>query len=299
MAHHLGEAVERLRRATVAIRGGAAGTRAASGSGVVWRPDGRIVTNAHVVAAMWGGAAPIEVEFWDGRRAAARVLERSGRADLASIGLTDAVVGIEAAVIGRAAELRPGEVVVAVGNPLGFTGAASSGVVHSAGGGGAAAAVGQSWVVSQVRLAPGNSGGPLANARGEVVGINTMIYNGLAMSVASEMVELFLAGEAAQKRRGGALGVNVRAVRWNGRGGVGFLVMEIERGSAAEAASLLAGDVLVGAGGRAFGSLADLHAAIGGAGAGALTIDFVRGAERARVRSVVVRLAGEGQPAAA
>lgn len=288
MAHHLGEAVERLRRATVAIRGGAAGTRAASGSGVVWRPDGRIVTNAHVVAAMGGGAAPIEVEFWDGRRAAARVLERSGRVDLASIGLTDAVAGIEAALIGRAAHLRPGEVVVAVGNPLGFTGAASSGVVHSA------AAVGQPWVASQLRLAPGNSGGPLANARGEVVGINTMIYNGLALSVASERVEQFLGSGG-----GARLGVNVRAVRWNGRGGVGFLVMEVERGSAAEAASLLAGDVLVGAGGRAFGSLADLHAAIDGAGAGALTIDFVRGAERARVRSVVVRLAGEGQQQAA
>lgn len=288
MAHHLGEAVERLRRATVAIRGAAAGTRAASGSGVVWRPDGRIVTNAHVVAAMGGGAAPIEVEFWDGRRAAARVLERSGRADLASIGLTDAVAGIEAAVIGRAADLRPGEVVVAVGNPLGFSGAASSGVVHSA------AAVGQPWVASQLRLAPGNSGGPLANARGEVVGINTMIYNGLALSVASERVEQFLGSGG-----GARLGVNVRAVRWNGRGGVGFLVMEVERGSAAEAASLLAGDVLVGAGGRAFGSLADLHEAIDGALAGALTIDFVRGAERARVRSVVVRLAGEGQQQAA
>ena len=294
MAHHWGEVVEKLRRVTVAIRSGS-GT--ASGSGVVWRPDGRIVTNAHVVAAL--GRGPLEVEFWDGRRAAAQVVERSRRADLASVALLNQAE-VEAATAGQSAGLRPGEVVVAVGNPLGFTGAASSGVVHAVPSA-ASAAEGdwrQRWVVSQLRLAPGNSGGPLANARGEVVGINTMVYNGLALSVPSEVVEEFLGAAGGGAAR---LGVNLRAVRWQARR-LGFLVMEIEPGSAAEAASLLAGDVLVGAGGRIFASLADLQAAVARAASSgeALPVDFVRGADRGRVRSVTVKLpGGPGRAAAA
>lgn len=284
---HLGEAVERLRRATVSIRAG----RGASGSGVVWRKDGLIVTNAHVIAAARSG--PVEVEFWDGRRVASPVTSRSQRLDLAM--LTVALPGggaaaAEFATIGDSAKLRPGEMVVAVGNPLGFTGAASSGVVHSAAG---------SWVASQLRLAPGNSGGPLANTRGEVVGINTMMYRGLALSVPSETVTRFLAGDHAAAAGADArarLGVTVNPVRWGG--GVGLLILEIEPGSAAARASLLAGDLVVGAGGRRpFSSPGDLHSAIGracasGGGTSTLALDFVRGAERHKVRSVAVNFAG-------
>src|SRR5215467_12214141 len=100
-----------------------------------------------------------------------------------------------------------------------------------------------SWVQAEVRLAPGNSGGPLANARGEVVGINTMIAGGLAWSIPSKSVVRFL---AAPDRPRPGLGVVVRPVRLEpGARKLGFLVLEVLPRSAADQASLLAGDVIV------------------------------------------------------
>jgi len=167
---NLGEVAERLRHSTAQVF---SGDRRGGGSGVVWGEDGLILTNAHVART-----PSVRVELWDGRQFDARVAARDPRRDLAAVRVqADALeVAMEAAMPGDSEALRPGELVLAVGNPMGFQGAVSTGVVHSIGrlpGMGS-----EPWIRADVRLAPGNSGGPLANAQGQVVGINTAIVNG-------------------------------------------------------------------------------------------------------------------------
>ena len=180
-----GEIAEALRRSTVQVF--AHGRGRGGGSGVVWSCNGLIVTNAHVIAHV-ARAAEAEVELWDGRRFRARVVSRDPRLDLATLHIT--ATDLNAATPGDSDGLRPGELVIAVGNPWGFAGALSAGVVHSIGklpGMGS-----QRWIRASVQLAPGNSGGPLANAQGCVVGINTAIVNGLGVAVPGSVVLDFL-----------------------------------------------------------------------------------------------------------
>jgi serine protease Do len=162
-----------LRASTVRVHDGARG----SGSGVVWAANGLIVTNAHVVRGRWA-----EVEFENGRRERAAVVRRDDARDLAAVRLN--AVALRPVSVRDSRTLLPGELVVAVGNPLGLVGALCAGVVQRRN---------PRWVVANVRLAPGNSGGPLADGAGRVVGINSMVYNGLAFAVPTEAVDAFLA----------------------------------------------------------------------------------------------------------
>jgi serine protease Do len=165
-----------LARVTVEVRGrglGAGG--AAVGAGVIWHPDGLILTNAHVAHH------DVTVVLADGRARGARLVARDPRHDLAAL-VVDAT-GLPAAEIGDSAALRVGELVLAVGNPLGLVRALSAGLVH---------AVGPRAIHADLRLAPGNSGGPLADARGRVVGLNAMIVGGLAVAVPSREAQRFV-----------------------------------------------------------------------------------------------------------
>lgn len=94
------------------------------------------------------------------------------------------------AEIGDSDSLRVGQLVVAVGNPLGLSGAVTAGLIHAIG---PRRPAGPSLIQADLRLAPGNSGGPLADARGRVIGINAMIAGGLALAVPSSLVARFLA----------------------------------------------------------------------------------------------------------
>ena len=279
-----GEVAERLRRSTAQVS--VERSRPGSGSGVIWTSDGVIITNAHVARADHA-----RVELWDGSEYDAELTARDTRRDLASLRISGR--GLPAATSGDSSALRPGELVLAVGNPLGFIGALTTGVVHALG---PLHGIGrQPWVQAAVRLAPGNSGGPLANARGQVIGVNTMIAaGGLALAVPSNAVLEFLG-------RGGAarpsLGVTVRPVRWNERGSIALLVLEVaSRGPAADA-SILMGDLLLGANGQRFRSVDDLADAIHSAASGVLTLQFTRGDHR-RAREVAVRFrAGSAEAA--
>lgn len=259
----LGEIAERLRRSTAQIfvdRGG--------GSGIVWHPDGLILTNAHVVRS-----AEAQVELWNGRRFRARVEARDPRRDLATLRLP--ATGLEAVTPGDSASLRPGEIVLAIGNPLGFAGALSTGVVHSIG---ALPGMGrQKWIRANVRLAPGNSGGPLANAHGSVVGINTAIVQrlGVAAPVASALDFL---------RHGGppALGITLRPLPH------GLLILEVDPDGAAAASSLRVGDVLLC-------SSDELESALD-SGQDVLCLRFLRG-DRRQVREVFVRVKARAEAA--
>jgi serine protease Do len=277
-----GEVAESLRRSTVQVTEGRG--RRGGGSGVIWSSDGMIVTNAHVARS-----DRARVELWDGRTFEAEVTARDNRRDLASLKIR--AQQLPAAAAGDSNSLRPGELVVAVGNPLGFIGALTTGVVHTVG---ALRGLGrQTWVQAAVRLAPGNSGGPLANAQGQVIGVNAMVVNGgLALAVPSNAVATFLkSGQAVM------LGVTVRPVLLDDRRSVGLLVLEVAPGGAAADASLLIGDVLLGAKGRPFREVDDLADAIESAAGGSLPLQFLRG-ERRNAREVVVRLSRRGAAAA-
>jgi serine protease Do len=275
MARAFGEIAERLRRSTVEVRmrGNDSG-----GSGVIATADGQIVTNAHVARA-----AAASVRLWDGRELPATLLARDARRDLATLKVEAG--GLPAATFGDSGALRVGELVMAIGNPMGFIGALTTGVVHALG---ALEGFGrQGWVLADVRLAPGNSGGPLADAYGRVIGINTMIVNGLGAAVPGNAVAAFLRRGAS----GFSLGVTVQPVRLEDRR-FGLVVLKVEPGSPAAAAPLWVGDVLTGAGGRPFRSVDDLHQTLDDASGitGMIHLQFLRG-DRATTREVAIRLA--------
>jgi serine protease Do len=209
-----------------------------------------------------------QIEFWDGSTVPATIAERDERRDLAK--LKAEAAHAPAAMWRDSASLRPGELVVAIGNPLGFVGALSSGMVHASG---PVRGLGsRSWIQADIRLAPGNSGGPLADAEGRVVGVNTMVVGGgMALAVPSNSVAEFLRDGARP-----SLGVVVRPVVRRGAQG-GLLVLEVVARSPAERASVRAGDLLVGANGRGFESLEDLGDAIDRSAGGVLKLAFLRG----------------------
>jgi len=169
--------VRTLQASTVRVHDG----RRGSGSGIIWNAAGLIVTNAHVAC---GSTAT--VEFPDGATLRAPVVRRDTDLDLAALRVPPNP-GLRAVNIRDSRTLAPGELVVAVGNPLGLQGAVTAGLVHRCN---------RRWVVADVRLAPGNSGGPLADAAGYVVGINSMIARGLALAVPSSAVAAFLGEDA-------------------------------------------------------------------------------------------------------
>jgi len=270
-----GDVAERLRRSTVQVTlGGERSRERGSGSGVIWTSDGLIITNAHVAR----GGRRVRVELWDGRAFEAEVRSEDTRRDLATIRIPTR--GLPAATAGDSGSLRPGELVLAVGNPMGFIGALTTGVVHAHG---PVRGLGRrSWVQAAVRLAPGNSGGPLADAQGRVIGINTMVVSGgLALAIPSNAVADFLMRGARP-----SLGITVRPVA------TGLLVLEVASDGPAAGASLLMGDVLTGVNGRSLQSADDLADALDTAHSGIVSLQFQRG-DRKNRREVVVRLVAQ------
>jgi serine protease Do len=261
----LGKVAEGLRLSAVQVHTGGGG-----GTGVIWRADGAVVTNAHVARG-----EEAEVELWDRRRLRARVTRRDRYRDLALVRVD--APSLPEAVTGDSRALRAGELVIAVGNPLGLRQAVSAGVVHAFG---PLKGLGDNrWVQSDVRLQPGNSGGPLADAHGRVIGINSMIANGLALSAPAEEVEEFLTRPAVGVR----LGITTQAVaaRIGRRDVLGLLILEVEANSAAAAAGLRVGDTLLSTGGRPFETPADLpHRLSRTAQGGVLSIDLLRSGRR-------------------
>ena len=167
-------------RGVVLVRG----SRGSSGSGVIWDQPDLVITNHHVVP---GPAA--ELVLSDGRRVAARVVRRAPALDLAALRVDDDLSRLFSRV-GNSDQMRVGDLVLALGNPMGERNAPSLGILASAPG---------DVLRLAITLRPGNSGGALVNADGEVVGIPHMVTgSGLALAVASGTVRRFLNGATGE-----------------------------------------------------------------------------------------------------
>jgi serine protease Do len=277
--HGFGEIAEQLRRSTVLVFAGERG----NGSGVIWSADGSIVTNAHVARA-----SQMRVQLWDGREFDAVLVSRDTRRDLAELRISAA--NLPAAAAADSSQVRPGELAIAIGNPLGFVGALTTGVIQAVG---PLRRFGsEPWVQADVRLAPGNSGGPLADARGRVIGINTMVAGHLALAVPSNAVTNFLAADPVDAW----LGISVAPVRVPRPGSrvkaFGLVLLEVEPDSPAANASLMPGDILLGTDEKSFASLDDLAASLQGSGPRLVRLAFLRG-NYERFRRVTVQLGAE------
>jgi serine protease Do len=277
-----GEIAEQLRRSTVLVLAAERG----NGSGVIWSADGVIVTNAHVARA-----SQMRVQLWDGREFAADLVSRDTRRDLAELRIKAA--NLPAAAAADSSQVRPGELAIAIGNPLGFVGALTTGVIQAVG---PLRRFGsQPWVQADVRLAPGNSGGPLADAHGRVIGINTMVAGRLALAVPSNAVTNFLASDPIDAW----LGVTVAPVQVPRPAirakAFGLVLLEVEPESPAANASLLPGDILLGTDEKSFASLDDLASALQGHGPRLVRLAFLRG-NYERFRRVTVQLGAQRIP---
>ncbi|MBE9047202.1 trypsin-like peptidase domain-containing protein [Pleurocapsales cyanobacterium LEGE 10410] len=150
------------------------------GSGFIWS-DGLIVTNAHVVRG-----SKVNVKLANKTTVVGSLIARDERRDLAAIKIP--APKLPSAAI-RQTPARPGEIVLAMGSPWGFKNTLTQGIVHTTyWQGDRASAV----IIADLRLAPGNSGGILADAGGKVIGINTAIYNGLALAIPTQQIQDFV-----------------------------------------------------------------------------------------------------------
>ena len=195
LAEEVNAVVEQVQRCLVVLRSGARGSGVRGyGAGIIWRPDGLIVTNNHVVAK----ASTLSVTS-DGAEYPLELLARDPEIDLALLKIEAG--DMPAAEIGDSRLLRVGELVMAVGHPWGQPGAVTAGCISAlrkARLSGTRGGVGTTVDVirSDVRLAPGNSGGPLVNAHGSVVGINTMLVGGdQGIALPSHVVEAFITNQ--------------------------------------------------------------------------------------------------------
>jgi len=260
-------AVDRVTPSVVNIESRANGSRGGSGSGFIIAPDGFILSNSHVVH----GAREIVVNLSDGRESRAQLVGDDPDTDLA-------VIRIDAAQLShvRLADsetLRVGQIAIAIGNPLGFQASVTAGVIS---------ALGRSMhaqsgrlidniIQTDAALNPGNSGGPLANSAGEVIGVNTAVIRpaqGICFAIASNTAK-FIAGwliKEGRFRRGyiGVAGqtspLHRRVARfYHLANESGAMVVSVEKGSPAEQSRIRPDDVIVAFNDEPIASVHDLH----------------------------------------
>jgi S1-C subfamily serine protease len=279
-----------------------------AGSGAIITPDGYILTNSHVVR----GADRIAVRLPDGRELQARLVGADPHTDLAVIAVPE--TGLPAVEFGDSSRLRPGQLVVAIGNPLGFQATVTTGVV-SALGRTLRTETGrliENVIQTDAPLNPGNSGGPLVDFRGRVVGINTAVIAG-SQGICFAIPANTAAQVAAQLIRHGRvrrayLGISAQPHRLDRRvvlrhrlpAETAVRVVEVLPGTPAAAGGIRPGDVLVGLDGQPVTSADDLQRVLGTEQAigRPLRVAVLRGVEPLELTVVPGELRDDELPAA-
>jgi S1-C subfamily serine protease len=295
-------AVERVAPAVVSIDVHKTGTerrtpaQAGSGSGFIFATDGLVLTNSHVV----DGASAIDVTLPDGRARQADLIGQDRDTDVAIVRITaDDLVAVD---FGDSQSLRPGQLVIAIGNPYGFQHTVTSGVV-SALGRSLRARSGrliEHVIQTDAALNPGNSGGPLVTSSGAVVGVNTAIIAGgqglsFAVPISTILTILPVLLRDGRVRRGyiGVAGQDVPLLRRVSRfhrlvQGSGVLVISIEPDGPAHASGLRDGDTIVSLGRHPVTSLDDLHRLLTEERIGSTDVlGVLRGVERLDLRITI------------
>jgi S1-C subfamily serine protease len=252
---------------SIAVNRGRGQRGEGAGSGFVVTPDGYLLTNSHVVHQ----ASSLDVSFTDGLALPATLIGDDPDTDLALLRV--GASGLPYAELGDSDKLRPGQLVIAMGNPLGFQSTVSTGVVSAMGRAlrsGAGRLI-ENIVQHTAPLNPGNSGGPLLDSRGRVVGVNTAIIamaQGIGFAVPSSTAQWVLTQLLGQGRvRRGYLGIGGRTrplgrrtVRHHGlQRDQAVEVMEVAKEGPGARAGLRTGDLIVGMGDREVSSVDDLH----------------------------------------
>jgi S1-C subfamily serine protease len=294
------DVVDRVGPAVVAlaVRGGQANDRngrerGGAGSGVIVAPDGLILTNSHVAGAA-GGSARIDVTTPDGQDLRARLVGDDPDTDLALLRVDEAVT-LPSAQLGDSKRLKRGQLVIAIGNPLGFESTVTTGVVS---------ALGRTLrsrngrmiddvIQTDAALNPGNSGGPLVSSHGEVIGINTAVImgaQGICFAVAANTAN-FVLGELVRHGhvRRAFIGIAAQQIvlppRLRHAAGLdqerAVVAGTVEPDGAAARAGLRGGDIIVALDGETITGADDLVRALTGDKIGrSAALDVLRGAER-------------------
>jgi S1-C subfamily serine protease len=260
-----------------------------AGSGVIITPDGYILTNSHVVSQ----ADRIEIRLQDGRELQASPIGNDPHSDLAVVRVQEAK--LPSADLGDSSALRVGQLVIAIGNPLGFQATVTTGVV-SALGRTLRAQTGrlmENVIQTDAALNPGNSGGPLVDFRGRVVGINTAVImgsQGISFAIPSSTAR-WVAGQLIREGRvrRAYLGVSGQTVKLQRREVIEYAaaaptavrIIEVQPNTAASNAALQAGDLVTKVGEVTVTSVDDLQRALGRHAIGApLAVEIVRDGRR-------------------
>jgi S1-C subfamily serine protease len=270
-------------------RSGEPRERRGGGSGFVFTPDGLILTNSHVVH----DATRIEVKLADGRRAPAHTIGDDPATDLAVIRID--VSGLQAAPLGDSQQLRPGQMAIAIGNPYGFQSTVTAGVISALGRSlrSYSGRLIEDVIQTDAALNPGNSGGPLVDSRGQVIGVNTAVIlpaQGICFAIAVNTAK-FVAARLMRDGRIirahlGIAGMNVpiqrKVVRFH-RLAVerGVMVSSVESGGAADKAGIQPNDIVIAFGERPVTSIDMLHKLLSDEHADVKTpLTILRGAEK-------------------
>ena len=259
------------------------------GSGVIITPDGYVLTNSHVVQS----AERIEMRLQDGRSFTARIVGNDPHSDLAVLSIPES--GLPTAELGDSSSLHVGQLVIAIGNPLGFQTTVTAGVI-SALGRTLRAQTGrliENVIQTDAALNPGSSGGPLVDSRGRVIGINTAIISGsqgicfsipinTAKWVASQLIREGHVKRAYLGISGQTVNLDRRLiVRYHLKGPTAVLVTDVQPDKAAGKAGIRPGDIIVQVGDIPVASLDDLQLALGRHPVGVpLNVRIFRGGEK-------------------
>ena len=241
------------------------GERPRVGSGIILSPDGYVLTNQHVIEQ----AGEIEVQLMDDRKFPAKVVGRDARTDLALLKVEAS--GLPVLPLGDSDKLEVGELVLAIGNPFGLEYSVSLGIVSRKGRALGGAGAFDEYIQTDASVNPGNSGGPLLNMRGEVIGINTAVIPNrrVAFAIPINLAKTLLPDLQTRGRIAwGFLGVSIQDLTQEVAKAMGFvetkgaLVNNVLSGQPAEAAGIRRGDIIVAFNGKSISNVRTLQRAV-------------------------------------